>query len=570
MALLERIESPESVVSKRPRARLSRRWLLPLALTVAIGVFVIAPVIRMQQLALSDGAAGYAEAFGSGDIPRVIMLTAVLAMGSLIVALVFGTALAWAATRLPRRLQILRVFPILPMILPPVAAVIGWTFLLSPRPGFLNAAIRALPWWSGGEDGPVDIYTLPWLILLTGFMLTSFVYLFVSSGFANINGEVLEAALTSGMNNFTAFFRITIPLLRPALVYGSAVALLMGLGQFTVPLLLGANQNIDVLTTRMFYYTADSPVDFAASAALGSPLIVFGLVVVVLQWMVLGQKSRFVTHGGKAFRTRGDGSWVAVVVILVFTLLAVALPMMALAVVALSPFWSGVVQTSEFTLDNFREIFADATFTSSIVNSVFVSLAAVAITIPLGYVCATLLVRERGPAWIRHTLDTVITLPLAIPGVVFGLGILLTYGRPPFGLYATQSIVLITYVTIMIPFAVRMIMTGMTALGSAYDEAARTCGASAVRTHAWVLLPLLRPAIGGAAALIFVLLTHEFTASLFVRSPEVQVMGTALFDAYSEGSYPAVAALAIVMTVVTAIGAAVAVLFGGSNALTRL
>ena len=94
-----------------------------------------------------------------------------------------GTLLAWCASRLPPHLRILRVIPVLPIIVPAIASVVGWAFLLSPRPGYLNAALRALPWWSGLDEGPIDIYTVPWIVIITGIGLTAFVYLFVSAGF---------------------------------------------------------------------------------------------------------------------------------------------------------------------------------------------------------------------------------------------------------------------------------------------------------------------------------------------------------------------------------------------------
>ena len=74
-----------------------------------------------------------------------------------------------------------------------------------------------------------------------------------------------------------------------------------------------------------------------------------------------------------------------------------------------------------------------------------------------------------------------------------------------------------------------------------------------------VVLPLMRAALGGAAALIFVLLTHEFAASVLVRSSTTQVMGTVLYDYWGNGSYPLVAAIALVMSVVTAVGVVIAV-----------
>jgi iron(III) transport system permease protein len=110
----------------------------------------------------------------------------------------------------------------------------------------------------------------------------------------------------------------------------------------------------------------------------------------------------------------------------------------------------------------------------------------------------------------------------------------------------------------------------MVALGDAYLEASRASGASALRTNVKIVLPLLRSSIGGAGALMFVLLTHEFAASLLVRSATTNVMGTVLFDYYANGSYPRVAAIALIMTAVTAVGVTVAILVGGSKSLEGL
>jgi iron(III) transport system permease protein len=164
----------------------------------------------------------------------------------------------------------------------------------------------------------------------------------------------------------------------------------------------------------------------------------------------------------------------------------------------------------------------------------------------------------------------VIAMPLSIPAAIFGVGFLLTYTNPPLVLYGTSWVVILVYVTLMIPFATRMQLSGLTALGESYVEAARVSGASTLRAHLTILVPLLRPTFGGAAALMFVLLTHEFTASLLVRSPTTNVMGTVLYDYYENGGYPTVAAISLIMVVVTTIGVAVAVIASGSDAFRKL
>ena len=122
----------------------------------------------------------------------------------------------------------------------------------------------------------------------------------------------------------------------------------------------------------------------------------------------------------------------------------------------------------------------------------------------------------------------------------------------------------------MLPFTTRMQLAGMVALGNTYVEAARVSGANSLRTNLQIILPLMRPTIGAASALMFVLLTHEFAASLLVRAPTIQVMGTVLFDFWTNGSYPLVAAIALVMSVVTAAGVAIAVVIGGSDVFSKL
>ncbi len=148
-----------------------------IAFVGGIGYLTIYPLVRLQYLALKHGAQPYQDAYTRPDAWRTVRWTLYLGLGSLAIAVVLGTALAWAASSLPRWLRILRVVPILPIILPPVAGVLGWAFLLSPRPGYLNQILRNLPWWSGRFDGPFDVYTLQWIIIITGLALASFVYL---------------------------------------------------------------------------------------------------------------------------------------------------------------------------------------------------------------------------------------------------------------------------------------------------------------------------------------------------------------------------------------------------------
>lgn len=541
-----------------------------LCLVLVLAYLVVLPLFRLQTLAFEDGARGYEAQYSRPDIAEVIWTTVKLGGVSLAIAMVLGTVLAFATSRLPARFAFLRVIPVLPIVMPAIASVSGWAFLLSPGPGYLNAVFRRLPWWDHLESGPIDIYTPTWIIILTGFGLTSFVYLFVSAGMAGISAEHLEAAQASGSSQAGVFFRIVLPLLRPSLVYGGGVALLLGLGQFTGPLLLGSNTGVKVLTTEMYRRVSESPADFAAAAAAGSPLVILGLVVVLGQKALLGNQARFVTHGGKAFRSAPARSWWAVSTVVIYGLVALVAPLVGLVAVALSPYWSESIQWGSLTLDNFRVLFGTRDVIDSVVTSLVASSVAVAICVPLGFVMANLLVRGRRYVVLRLIGDLITALPLGIPAVIFGVGFLLTYTQPPFILYGTRTVIILVYVVLMLPFATRLQMTALLALGETYAEASSTSGASSMVTNLRIILPLMRPAILSAVALMFILLTHEFAASLLVRAPTSQVMGTRLYDLWANGVYPQVAAMALLMTAVTGLGVAVAMVIGGRNVLDNL
>ena len=126
-----------------------------------------------------------------------------------------------------------------------LAGVLGWAFLLSPHPGLPQPAAAVLPWWSG-FDGPFDVYSMPWIIIITGLALASFVYLFVAAGFENINQRADRGSLRLRARRAPACSSGCPAAASPVAGLRTGVALLLGLGQFTAPLLLGQNQGVSV------------------------------------------------------------------------------------------------------------------------------------------------------------------------------------------------------------------------------------------------------------------------------------------------------------------------------------
>jgi iron(III) transport system permease protein len=539
-------------------------WVL---LAIVVGFLVLSPVLQLQWRAFLDGGSAFAR---MQDLPRIgttLKTTIILAILSSALAVLIGTLLAWCASMLPQRVRrVGELAPLLPLVVPAVAAVTGWIFLLSPRVGYLNMALRSLPGLDTLEEGPFDIYSVTAIIIITGMLLSSFVYVFVFTGLKNMGQELEAAAAASGASPTMRFFTITLPLLRPSIIFATGVVFLLGLGQFTAPLLLGRTAKIDVLTTEMFYLTERFPVDFGLGAALGFPILALGLMVVLFQKLALGDQRRFVVVSARSKYNVRETRWWAAVVIGLYLLVTTVLPLMALIYVSVSPFWTGSLIVPELTLRHWASVLDNRGLVDAIWTSVKTSVIGIAILIPLGFFMAfALLQSTRIAKPVRMAIDLFATLPIAVPASLMGFGLLFVYSQPPIQIYGTTAVLVVTYVTLMIGHSTRLQFTTLVATGQEFLEASKASGAGPIRSLFQVLLPMCRKGIAATAALTFVLLFHEFSASLMVRSARTQVIGSVMYDVWAGGIYSQVAVLALIMVVVTVVGVCIAGWLGGND-----
>ena len=539
-------------------------WVL---LAIGVGFLVLSPVLQLQWRAFLDGGSAFAR---MQDLPRIgttLSTTIVLAILSSVLAVFMGTLLAWCASMLPQRVRrVGELAPLLPLVVPAVAAVTGWIFLLSPRVGYLNMALRSLPGLDTLEEGPFDIYSVTGIIIITGMLLSSFVYVFVFTGLKNMGQELEAAAAACGASPTMRFFTITLPLLRPSIIFATGVVFLLGLGQFTAPLLLGRTAKIDVLTTEMFYLTERFPVDFGLGAALGFPILALGLLVVLFQKLALGEQRRFVVVSARSKYNVRETRWWAAVVIGLYLLITTVLPLLALIYVSVSPFWTGSLIVPELTLRHWSSVLGNRGLVDAIWTSVKTSVIGIAILIPLGFFMAfALLQSTRIAKPVRMAIDLFATLPIAVPASLMGFGLLFVYSQPPIQIYGTTAVLVVTYVTLMIGHSTRLQFTTLVATGQEFLEASKASGAGPIRSLFQVLLPMCRKGIAATAALTFVLLFHEFSASLMVRSARTQVIGSVMYDVWAGGIYSQVAVLALIMVVVTVVGVCIAGWLGGTD-----
>ena len=532
---------------------------------IALSAVVLFPLVTLFAQVVADPGV-FRRATAMQGFGQALTNTFVIALASVVVAVPLGAFLAVCVVRSPRRAQSwLEIALLLPLFMPGVVNAVGWVFLLSPRVGYLNTFLRNLPLFSASTSGPLDIFTVAGIALLTGLYSAGFVFLYVRATLEEMGAELELAAAVAGASPRRVLRTVTLPLVRPALAYSAGIAFLLGLGQLTNPLMLGQIRQINTLTTLIYQATSQFPVDYALGAALTAPLLLVGIAVIAIQRIVIGDPSRFAVVTGRGyFRPASESRWALLPPVL-YVFMAVVLPVAALVVVSLSPFWSGKIDWGTLGPQNFATVFNDARVLDATTTTLTATAIALAVVIPLGLAIALIL--SQGSSLLARVVDWVSTVPLSMPTAIFAFAFLSAYALPPFNLYGTLAIITFAYVVLMIPHSVRPQLASLHAVGREYGEASQISGAGLGRTTLRVTIPLARRGMAASAAIVVIFLTHEFAASVLLRSVRTQVLGTLLYDYYSAGTYPEVAVMGLLMVGITAVGVAITLFVGGRRVL---
>ncbi|MEI7546815.1 MAG: iron ABC transporter permease [Actinomycetota bacterium] len=554
------------------RQRVSAGGLKAAIAVVAVAsVFLVAfPLFRLLQRTIASGLDVFDRAKAVPGLSDAITNTLLLGAGSVVVAVFLGVILALAADRCGGRgSTLLRIVPVVPLMVPSLAAVIGWTFLLSPRVGYINLLLRKTPFFSG-VDGPINIYSRFWIIAATGVSLASFVYLFVSASLRAMGPDYRDAARVHGGRPLRVTLGIIVPLLRPALVYSVITVFLLGLGQFTVPLILGAREHVHVLSTVIFELRNSVPVDYALAAVLISPIVLLGMVLLLFQRRVLRHETRFQASASPP-EVR-ETHLPSAMVLVGYGVITVLLPILALVRTSLSHFWTGDLGLNDLTLDSFKSVMKDQGVKDALLTTLRTAGLATLILVPVGFLGAlvtTGIVGTRRRS-LGAVIDSAAAVPLAVPGAIYGFAMLLAFSTWPFQLYGSPWLLVLGYTTIMLPHAVRMNASALRGIKIEHWHAAQVSGLPVTTSLFRILFPMVRTGVIYASSLVFILLSHEFAVSVMVGTTHQQVAMSKLYSYWEYGQYPPVAALALIMVGFTTVLVIALFALGGRRMVSQL
>jgi iron(III) transport system permease protein len=495
----------------------------------------------------------FTRVLSNGEFWGVLGGTVVYALATTILAVVIGATLAVLLTRtdMPGR-RWLATLIVVPFYISPLILAFAWIIVFGPQ-GYLTNLARnlGLPVW--------DLYSLAGITIVTATYYMPYAYLYCTSTLALADPQLESAARIGGAGPVRALWSVTVPLMRPALVFSTLLVLVSTVELLSIPLVLGTPSNVNVLST--YVYTigiVGVRTDYGAIAVISilTVLLVTGLVM--LQSKLVAQERRFVTVGGKATRPRqlklGGLRWVMFGLVLLYVIIAIVLPLLGILAQAftsiLSPF---INPLTVITLDNFGLIFDTPSYSQSIINSLLIAVIGGAIGVLFMAFCALTVYRSDLKG--RKILSYLALYPRAFPGIIVGIGFLWAFLLIPGigGVRNTIWVMALAFIMRHLPLGFTSISPAVLSVSTELDRAARVSGATWLGVARSIMLPLLRPALLSTYVLLIITFLKEYAVALFLFAPGSQVIGTTLIELWRQGNSGPISALATIQLVLTLI-----------------
>jgi iron(III) transport system permease protein len=482
--------------------------------------------------------------------PFVTTLTIALAVS--IACCAIAAPIGWlvARTDMPLR-RTARMLVMASFVTPPFLGAIAWEILAAPNSGLLNQWYRGVT-GAGPDEHLFNVYSLAGLIFVIACYTFPYVFVLVANALDRIPGDLEDASAILGGRSWDTARRVTIPLALPALLAGALVAFLQAMNLFGSPAILALPAGFHTTTTKIWSLFQYPPKPgLAAAAAL--PLLVLTVVLLRTQQLILGRRG-YAVVGGKGSEPRlvrlGLLRWPALAAVMIVLLNPVFLPYGALVKAAFSRVYSQPLAWENLTLHNVEFVFFEFSATRAALRNTFV-LGALAATLGtlLALVIGYLTARR---AIIGHRLLGVLaTAPVAIPGIVLGVGLFLSYTRPPLVLYGTLWILLLAYLTIELPGAYQQLQAAFRSVHPDLEDASRILGATRLQSLRHITAPLLRSGVIASWCFIFIGVIRELSAAIMLFTANTKVISVVIFDLNESGDLGAISVLGLTMLLIT-------------------
>ncbi|WP_255483309.1 iron ABC transporter permease [Cedecea sp. P7760] len=528
-------------------------------LIVVIALLSLLPSLQLLASALLDWRLGSHSSLGrvlSNPTTWIALWNSLYTSGlGALLSLLLGSLFAFCLGLMNiRGRQAWAFLFMLPMMIPPQVTALSWLQLFGPGSVLLNS-LGLAPGF--GSTNP--LYSAEGIAFLLGIQHAPLVFLTLRTQLQSLPQEQIEAARLNGASLGRVFIDIILPLCRPALWAGAALAFVSALGNFGIPAMLGIPISYFVLPVYI-YQTLSSfgPSMLNEVASLSVLMGVLAVAIVTLQGIMQRRYALpLIGMAGRAASFAAGKGRLAVEILLAIVLggMLVA-PLLALITTSLVPTLGVPLNGDTLTFTAWRAIFDQQSATwRALTNSMLLSVGAAALLMALSLPLAWLLVRR--PSRPLRWLHSLIDIPYTLPGVVLAIACILLFARPlpllNVSLSGTLTIIFFAYLARFLTVCLKPVHTSMLQLDPAMEEAASLAGADASRRLRHIVLPLLAPAAFAGALLVFLTAVNELTVSALLWSAGKETLGVVIFNLDESGDKVMASAISVLVVMLVAV-----------------
>ncbi|MGE0523389.1 MAG: ABC transporter permease [Variibacter sp.] len=540
-----------------------RQRAVVIALLLVVGYLIIPPIAALLLGSITDTPpdvwpnftlSSLYYAYTNADHYWSLALSLIYASTTATCVLVVGGFLAWLESRTDSYLRHLTdVFALAPIIVPAVLFVTAWLLLLGPKGGLINQwAMQTLAL----EEPPFNLLSLGGMIWVGILQELPLAFLWLWPAFRSMNSDLEDAGLMAGATSFTVIRRITLPLLRPAILSGWLMFFIYSLGALAVPLMIGLPAGYVLYSTEIYLAVHRVPSDLNLASAYSLLLVLMTFAGVAVYRHATREVSRFTTVTGKAFNPRlvrlGRWRWPINLFGLTVLFLCAGLPILVLVWNAFLPFpqLPSAQAFSLMTLENFRAAMNYGPAIRALYDSIVLGLGAGVVSTILGCIIAWCTLRFRGMPYLLGLLDQLSTVPIAMPGLIVGVSVLWLYLILPLPIYGTLWILLIAYITLHLPYAVRICASSLAQLHPELEEAGYVSGANWLTVFRRIILALMAPSLVTSVLYVGLRSFREYSASILLAGPGSEVFSVMVLDMWDGGNLNILCAYVTVVMVI--------------------
>ncbi len=467
-----------------------------------------------------------------------------------LLATLFGSVLAWIVTRTDFKYKkFIKINVFLTLCIPSYVYAISWIDIFR-RNGRLD---RLLSSFLEDLDYYFPTYSLEAVIIILAVNLYPIVFMAVSNALQHSNRSLEDAAILSGASRLKTVLTISLPLITPTLLSIGLFVFSRAISNFGVPAAIAFPAGTEVLTTRIL--SALNNLDLQLANTISVLLLLLSALIFYLHGYILKNKKYTTISSGSGkpplIKITSKKSLITALVFS-FHLLTTLIPLATLLLTSLVRRTALPLNLQNISLVNYLRLPEIPLALRAFQNSIFYGVVAgiIAIVIALGIIFAAYKTKSYGNKFI----EVMASLPMASPSIVLGIAAILTWASSSLRIYGTPWIIIITYIALFIPIALKNLTGIVQNQDISLDSAARISGATKLRTFKDITLPALTPGIKSAMLLSFIIALREIPISLLLFAYGNETVGVLMFTARDDfGGVEMVAAISIIVIVFTAL-----------------